>query len=201
MHKEVFPKEVKKFIEENVKGHYNKELISLIEEEFGITYTLMQIQNYKKNHKLHSGIDPKFKKGHKALNGFKKGHLPEASKKTRFGKGEDHPLCKPIGAERNRVCAGRTYIQVKADLPNKWRFKHIVEWEKHHGAVPKGHVILFLDNDTTNCSIDNLAIITRREMLIMCKQGLKTQDKDLTETGVLIAKVISRNMELSKGEG
>lgn len=38
-----------------------------------------------------------------------------------------------------------------------------VIWELHNGPIPEGMVIIFKDRDAFNCSIENLALVTRRQ--------------------------------------
>lgn len=46
-----------------------------------------------------------------------------------------------------------------------WRPAHIVEWEKAHGSVPKGCILIFKDGNNLNSSIENLECISRAEAL------------------------------------
>lgn len=66
------------------------------------------------------------------------------------------------------------YIWVKvADVPGKnsfyrnYRPKHQIVWEEHFGPIPEGKIIVFLDRNHQNCSIDNLYLVdgkVNREM-------------------------------------
>ena len=73
---------------------------------------------------------------------FKKGHKIRA---------------KPLGYECVR--SGNVYIKVAQ--PNVYKRKKFIVWERHHGPRPKNHDIRFLDNDKTNCAIDNLICVPR----------------------------------------
>ena len=75
--------------------------------------------------------------------GFKPGHRPWN--------------WRPIGAEQ-LVDNG---ILVKISEPNRWRFKHLVEWEVAHGPLPKEVRIIFVDGNRFNCSLDNLKAVPR----------------------------------------
>lgn len=48
----------------------------------------------------------------------------------------------------------RKYWVIKKD--GKWKRLHRVLWEEHHGPIPKGHKIAFIDGDSTNYRLDNL---------------------------------------------
>ena len=72
----------------------------------------------------------------------------------------------PIGTEyiSNR---GEVFVKV-SDLPMSqerrnpyinWKRKSNVVWEQHHGKIPEGHVIVFLDSNSLNCDISNLECV------------------------------------------
>lgn len=50
-----YPKEISEFITEKVVGRTTKELVKMINDEFGTTFTESKIQSYKTNHGLKSG--------------------------------------------------------------------------------------------------------------------------------------------------
>lgn len=50
-----YSKEIKDFIKENVKGRTTKELIELVNAEFGTDFTESKMKSYKSNNKLKSG--------------------------------------------------------------------------------------------------------------------------------------------------
>ena len=80
-------------------------------------------------------------------------------------------------------------MKIKVAEPNKWRFKHILEWEKHNGKVPDGCMISFKDGNHYNCSIENLMCITMTENAILNRQGLRSESAEQTETAVILAKL------------
>lgn len=89
------------------------------------------------------------KRARVVANQFKKGHLPK-----------NH---KPVGTERTTKDG---YIERKTQEPNKWELLHRIVWKEHNGEIPKGFNIQFKDGDKTNCTIENLYIISRREQLV-----------------------------------
>lgn len=38
-------------------------------------------------------------------------------------------------------------------------------WEQAHGEIPKGHIVLHIDGDRNNDDINNLTLISRKELL------------------------------------
>lgn len=188
-----YPEEVKRFIKENVKGIKSTELTKMINEKFGTDYGANHIRAYMKNHGLTNGLNTTFKKGHTPHNKGKKGECGKGCEKTWFKKGNVPKNHKPVGSERIDSKDGYTLIKVAE--PRTWKLKHVVLWEKHNGPVPKGYKVIFLDGDITNITIENLAMVSNQEMLVANRMGLRYKNKELTEVGINIAKVVvaSRN--------
>lgn len=188
--------EVKKFIEENVRGNTSTELTRMVNDKFGTNYGVNNIKAYMKNHKLRNGLDTSFKKGHIPANKGKKGICGRGCEKTWFKKGHTPSNHKPVGSER--IDSKDGYVLIKVAEPRTWKHKHRVIWEQHHGPIPKDYVVIFLDGDKQNLDINNLALITRNELKIMNNQRLRSEDAAITETGVLIARLISTKDKCKK---
>ena len=188
--------EVKKFIEENVRGNTSTELTRMVNDKFGTNYGVNNIKAYMKNHKLRNGLDTSFKKGHIPANKGKKGICGRGCEKTWFKKGHTPSNHKPVGSER--IDSEDGYVLIKVAEPRTWKHKHRVIWEQHHGPIPKDYVVIFLDGDKQNLDINNLALITRNELKIMNNQRLRSEDAAITETGVLIARLISTKDKCKK---
>jgi lactam utilization protein B len=62
-------------------------------------------------------------------------------------------------------------------------------WEKHHGKVPTGHVITFLDGNKTNFELSNLCLISDAENAVLNFTRLRCASSELMETGIAIAKL------------
>lgn len=105
---------------------------------------------------------------------------------TRFKKGNIPKNCKPVGTEK---ITSDGYTEIKIALPNKWVRKHIYLYEKAHGKVPKGHVIIFADKDRSNFNLDNLICVSRSELAVINKNKLVYPNGEFTKVGVNIAKV------------
>lgn len=191
----VFPKEITDYIIANNYGKTTIEIMELVNAEFKTDYKKNQIRAFRKNHKLDSGITGQFQKGHVPWLKGKKGlHFP-GTEKTWFKKGQ-YPLNhKEIGTE---VVDKNGYHKIKIAEPNKWKFKHIMEWEKHNGKIPDGCNIVFKDNNKDNIDISNLMLVTKAEHVIMNNKGLRFDNAELTEKGLLIAKLKHKTSELSR---
>jgi hypothetical protein len=105
----------------------------------------------------------------------------EKMKRTQFKKGQAPVNYKPVGSER---LDSEGYTQVKISDPNKWKMKHVIEWEKLHGAVPKGFIVVFANKDKTDFSPSNLEIVTRRQNLD--RNSVHNYPKDIQRTIQLI---------------
>jgi hypothetical protein len=188
----------KQFIYENYKGIGNKELTDVFNKKFG-TNIVNQIKYFKRNHKLDSGLNGQFIKGHKTFNKGKKWdeYMPKQSqincKKTTFKKGNIPPNHRQVGEERINVDG---YIEIKVSEPNKWELKHRYIYKKHYGSIPKGYKVIFLDGNKTNLNINNLKAISSHEELIMNEYGLRYGKKELTESASIVAQLELKRREL-----
>jgi hypothetical protein len=185
----LFSREIDEFLKANAPGKGNKELTALVNKKFGTTYKESQIKSYKKNHHISSGLDGRFLPGSVPLNKGKK--MPEAvykkCKNTMFKKGNIPANHRPIGSER--IDAKDGYRQIKVAEPNVWKLKHVVLWERHNGPAPKGYNVIFLDNNKENITLENLALISRSENLVLNHSKLRSDYPELTKVGITVAKV------------
>lgn len=190
-----YTEEMRQFILDNYKGVSSKDLAEKFNDRFGTQISKSQMAYYRKNHHLISGLCGQFEKGHTPVNKGKKmsPEQYEKSKATMFKKGQMPMQYKPVGSETERWfdhAHTKKCIWVKIADPDVWREKHDLVWEAHNGPIPKGHALIFLDGNTLNPSIDNLALVDRYTNLLMNKNGLRYNEKEATKTGLLIAEVI-----------
>lgn len=75
-------------------------------------------------------------------------------------------LWKPVGWLRINA-DGYLERKINDDQPpyRRWRGEHIVVWEAANGPLPKGHAICFKDGNKRNVALDNLELVTRRELM------------------------------------
>lgn len=180
-----FTDEQDEFIRANVTGITSNELTELFNKRFNTEISVNQIRNYKKNHKIKSGLNTTFKKGRKPSNKGTKGICKP--NKTSFKKGSTPHNTLPIGSEVERYDG---YIQVKIAEPNKWGLKQRLIYEKHKGKIPKGYKVLFGDGNKRNFDIDNLILVSNKQLQILNNKKLIQNDAELTRTGLLIVDVL-----------
>jgi hypothetical protein len=169
------PEEIR-FVEKHIRGRSYAEMTKLFNERFRLRLTLKQMETLTYKHGFRNGIGS-----------FRPGHVPA-------NKGKTHPSrqgnYRPVGSERIE----NGYLVIKATdrkyRGNKnWKLKHDVIWEKAHGKIPRGHVVLFADGDRSNFAPDNLLLVSRSELMVMNHLGLTSAGKDLTLAGKLVANI------------
>lgn len=201
----VYTEEIIEFILANYLGKSNVELAKILNEKFNINATGDSVGMFKANYKRRKGIDLRtginpgcFKKGNIPINKGTKGVFNVGGNKTSFQKGNVPPNRVPIGTER---LTKEGYIEVKIQdghLNKNWKLKHRLIYEQHYGDIPTGYNVIFLDGNRQNFDISNLKLISRAEDLIMNKNKLFSKDKEITESGALIAKVINKSNMLKR---
>lgn len=183
-------------------GHSHKEIAEEFNRRFSADITVGQIKGSIKRYRLNTGRTGRFEKGqipyNKGIHTKTVGRMAE----TQFKKGNLPHNTKPIGYER---VSKDGYIEVKiamrrSDTGDKNNFvpKHRLIWEKANGPIPKGCNIIFLDGDKRNFELDNLALVTNAENLELIRSGLRSNNPQLTETGVLIAKSVIATRKAKK---
>lgn len=195
----LFSKEQKAFIAQNVSGLHNQELADLINQRFGLQITARQMNTYKKNHGLASGIDCRFQKRSIPANKGTRGMYNVGGNQTSFKPGQRAANYKPVGHERIDD-DGYTLIKVSdtGTWDERWRHKHRVIWEEANGAIPDGHVLIFADQDKRNITLDNLILAPQSSLSIVNIKGLLYNDPDLTRTGLVIADIYKKMGEIKK---
>jgi hypothetical protein len=177
------------FIRENVVGIGNVELTKMFNKHFNLDLKVSQIKAFKTNRKLSSGLNGRFSKGHVPANKGVKGVIYDGCKKTWFKKGNKPVNHKPIGSERINV---EGYTEIKVAEPNRWRLKHRIIWEEHNGPIPKNHNVIFGDGDKSNLDINNLVLVSKKQLLTLNRNNLIQNDADLTKTAVIIADLYNK---------
>ena len=131
--------------------------------------------------RLNVMMPPEFRKKLQEESRYQKGHTPcnkgkkqteymsremiEKTIATRFKKGhKPHNTIDKNGTIRIRTDkrTGLKYQYIKIADAN-WQLLHRVMFEKKHGIIPKGMMVVFKDGNQMNCDIENQELITMKE--------------------------------------
>lgn len=184
------------YLKEITPGRSNKEITLLFNEKFRLNLSEKAIGATRKRHGIKTETDGRFEKGHIPFNKGKKGISYPGMEKTQFKKGHTPKNHRPIGSERTDSKDG--YLLIKVAEPNKWKAKHRVIWEEHNGPLPKSCTIIFGDGDKRNFDLNNLILVSRRELLTLNQNDLIQKDAELTKTAVNIAKLKIKMQEVKR---
>ena len=77
----------------------------------------------------------------------------------------------------------------------------MVAWERVNGPLPKGYAILFLDGNKQNTDISNLRLMSRSELLIMNRFGIKGADIESMNTAANLAQLIDKTNKVIRKKG
>lgn len=202
-----FPANVREYIFSHYKGTGHRQMCEQLFEQFSVQYTPEQIKQYYARNGLNSGLTGYFKKGHCPYRP-KPGVHAQGCEKTWFKPGQTPHNIKPIGYERTTRDG---YIEVKIKMRksrpgsnDNFAPKHRIIWEREHGPLPPGYVIVFKDGNRQNLDPDNLAAVTKQERLDMNRHDLFSSDPQATETGILLARLRTtasqKEKEIKNGE-
>lgn len=134
-----------------------------------------------------------WEKGHVPWNKGMKGYYPAGIQKHWFKKGCKVWNERALYSERYDKDG---YVIVKVG-EKKWKRKHIWIWEKEHGEVPEGHIIIFRDNDKYNFDIDNLKCISRSVNAVINRNRWHTYTNEAKDAMITLAelKIAQRKRE------
>lgn len=137
---------------------------------FGTALSVSAVDGTCTRYGISAGWDGCFRPGEAPWNKGIKGYQPGGrAKQTQFKDGNRPHTWAPIGT---RVKLSREhYWKIKVtESPGPgrsrfgWVFEHRLIWEAAHGPQPKGTAIVFVDGDTDNLDLANLACVTRAEL-------------------------------------
>lgn len=84
--------------------------------------------------------------------------------KWRSGTNPNH--VRPIGSER--LDSTGYLVRKVSETGNPkvdWALVHVIVWELEHGPVPPDHLVIFIDRNRANITLENLEAVTRRQLL------------------------------------
>jgi hypothetical protein len=158
----VYTQEELRFLRRNIKGRSYVEITELFNKHFGRNISFTKMRGVLVYHQIRNKRNTRFYPG-----------IPCQFKGY------------PVGAERIN---GYGYVEIKvADNPSRWRKKHVLIWEKENGKTPKGHRVIFADKNKYNFALENLLLISMKELAVMNSLKFISNSMDLTKTGKAIA--------------
>ena len=171
--KHVWTDEQVEYLKKIAEGTPRKEIVKKLNDKFNLNLTLLQVRDCMNNRNIRNNLD------------------------TRFSSQEGGNRCvqrKPVGCE-TKWDGGYTRIKLGE---NEWEFKHRYIWRQHYGEIPKDYSVIFLDGNLDNFDIDNLALVSRHELMKYNSMRLKSNDIELNKTAVNLAKLIVKVKEIEK---
>lgn len=187
------------YIRGNCKRFTVRQMAAMSEAVLGTGLSETQISAYMKNHKIVSGRNSRFEKGHiptnkgKAWGEFMSPEAQANSRRSTFQPGHvPHNGGTPVGTIRLRKArssrpGSKPYYWQKVAEPNVWRPKHAIEWEEHNGPVPEGCMVTFANGDTLNWQIGNLILETKAQHAVKNRHHLNGYDRESAQTANRIA--------------
>lgn len=96
-------------------------------------------------------------------------------------------LTQEVGAES--IVHGYVMVKVRdtGRYEERWQFKHKLIWEKVYGPIPPGRAIIFVDQNPLNVTLENLMLISKKQLGVLNKLQLLGQDKELNRTAIHLA--------------
>lgn len=190
-----------------IPGKRSDEIVRLLNEKFGLTLTTAQIRGWKKNHKVPSGYDARFRKGRESLlkgakwDDFMPPESQEKSRTTCFKKGNRPSNKVPIGTITKR--SGYMWIKVKDNNGTKnFKLYHRYVWEQANGPVPEGYRLFFLDGNPYNCSLENIRLVKDSVMVVANNKYGTTNDPEINRMILTAAELkVAVSAAERKGKG
>ena len=167
MNGEPYTAEQVSFLKERGADMSTKDLCVALNEKFGTSHSVQSVRTTAKKH----GVQK-----------TKQFRAESASKR---------------GAELGASCVvgGYEYIRNgrgRRDFYQNWQRKCRLVWEAEHGTIPDGHMVVFLNGDTLDCRIENLACVSKAVAARMARgRGRKLWSKcaAVTKAGIKVCEL------------
>jgi len=153
------------------------ELARRFNRRFGTALSVSAVDGACTRYGIRAGWDgrfrPKEEPWNKGIKGYQAGGNAAA---TQFQPGNKPHTWAPVGTRVKLAREGYWKVKVaESPAPGRSRFgwvhEHRLIWEAAHGPQPPGTAIVFIDGDTDNLSLDNLACVTRAELARLNQLG------------------------------
>lgn len=176
------------------EGRSAREMSAMITERYGKELlTPDKVRCFRRNHGIKSGRNGQFPKGHVPLNKgvgngiftYRPGAL-ERMRATQFKPGQRPGNWLPVNSVTFK---GDGYLWIKVSEPNGWEQLHRWVYRKAHGRMPEKTIVTFLDGDRLNFRLDNLALVSYGENVVLTSQKLRLGSGMVGQIGLDIARM------------
>lgn len=172
------------------------ELTGLFNTQFGTNQSDKAIKTRCTLLGLKCASSGRFQKGCTPMNKGTKGLMK--ANITTFKVGDVPRNKKSVGCITKRKDKnGYSYQLIKIAEPNRWQMLHAYIWEHKHGAIPKGHCVIFKDKNPDNVSLSNLMLVSRNE-LARLNQKYPYVDASLKEVALQVVKLQTEIIKKNK---
>lgn len=197
----VFPEDFDDYIRDIAPGRSWAEIIRLCNEAFDEKWTTNQIRGYAKRNNIRNGLDGRIPPGGDYRSALAKAG-PHPKNSGQFKSGNRPATTMPIGTalKRDGYWIVKTAEHSNVKKAENWTFMHRLIWEEHHGPIPGGWLVIFLDGDHDNLDPDNLKAVSPEIFASLNLRGLRFNNADMTRAGITIAQ-IERQINDAKKKG
>lgn len=179
--------EERQFLIDHVEGITSAECAEMFNKTFKTVITGVRVNSFRKRYGLKSGVVTRFQKGHVPANKGIKGVSHPGMEKTQFKKGNIPPNLKPQWSER---ITRDGFVEIKTEPhQKKWKLKSRWVWEQYYGPIPRNMRVFHINGISTDDRIENLRLVSNQDLLNINRDGLMTDDPDINEVVLNIAKV------------
>ena len=157
------------YLKSIAEGTPRKDIVDKINEKFNLNLSMQQIRDCMNDRGIRNNIDKKFS-------------------------AKDGNRCrqeKPVGTISKWECG---YARIKTGK-NEWEFIQRYVWKEHYSEIPPDHSVIFLDGNTDNYNIENLALVNRNELMKYNSMKLDSDNQELNRVAVNLAKLMTKAKE------
>jgi hypothetical protein len=180
-----------RFLKENAPKMSRAELTELFNAKFHTDKTVGAIKTWCNSRGYNSANDGRFKDGHKSWQSGLKGaeykaHFTrESFERGQHGIREANKVRK-IGDEV--IHDGRPEIVVSLEYGKMFWERTVPKaryvWEQAHGAIPKGHSVINLDNNPFNCELENLYCMPNKYKSLFARYKWWSKNAEVTRSAL-----------------
>ena len=162
------------YLKKIAEGTPRKEIVKKLNDKFNLNLTILPVRDCMNSRGIRNNIDKRFS--------AKDGNRCQQE--------------KPVGTISKWECG---YTRIKTGK-NEWEFIQRYVWKEHYGEIPPNHSVIFLDGNTDNYNIENLALVDRNELMKYNSMRLNSDNQELNRVAVNLAKLMTKSKEVERGQ-